>query len=150
MNDSSLSVLFWLLLMAADISAPAQQGENGNPDLPTQGNPFCSSCKAILCFLSLQHITSMSLPIPSLLSSFWLRLGYYSCYLSGQAFLSIHSPRICSHYLHHNTSMPLQFTQCSVEKLCLASTHWTSPPAALKALLILSLLIHHHLKINLF
>lgn len=111
-NDSSPSFLFWHLLMAADISATAQQGENGNPDLPTQVNSFSSACKAVLCSLSLKPITCMSLPILSLPSSIWLSLGYYSCYLSGQAFLSIRAPRIHSHYPHHNTSTPLQFAQC--------------------------------------
>lgn len=44
-NDSSPIFLFWHLLMAVDISATAQQGKNGNPDLSTQVNSFPSHAR---------------------------------------------------------------------------------------------------------
>lgn len=76
-NDSSLSFLFSHLLMAADISATAQQGENGNPDLPTQINSFSSACKAVLCSVTQTHhlhVTANSFPPIQYLAKPWLLL----------------------------------------------------------------------------
>lgn len=106
---------------------------------PSHARQFSASCHS-----------NPSLPILSLPSRIWLSFGYYSCSLSGQAFLPIHAPRIHSHYSHHNTYL----YHCNWLNVCRETLPCfnllTSPPAALKALLILFLLIHHNLKSNIF
>lgn len=81
---------------------------------------FSKSCKAVLCFLSLKPITCISLPVLSLplqyLDKPWLLL-----LLSFRPGFPVHP---CTKDSHHNTSAPLQFPQCWVEKLFLASLHW--------------------------
>jgi len=54
-NDSSPIFLFWHLLMAVDISATAQQGKNGNPDLPTPVNCFLTHARQYLLPVTQAH-----------------------------------------------------------------------------------------------
>lgn len=102
-NDSSLSFLFWCLLMAADISATAQRGENGNPDLPTQGNFFQAMQGSSLLPVTQTrhlHVTANSFPPIQYLAKPWssLLLSFR------HGFQSIHALRIhiTTHLCHCN------------------------------------------------
>lgn len=117
-NDSSLSFLFWHLLMAADISAPAQRGENGNPDLPTRGNFFQAMRGSSLLPVTQTHhlrVTASSFPLLQYLAKPWLLL-----LLSFRPGFPVHpctkdsQPHLFASHLHHCNSLDAEWRNSSL------------------------------------